>query len=402
VKCLNFVFLAILIIFCTSCQKSTEPIKNDLPPPGFQEDIPWPSLADSPWPMSKHDPQSTGRSMEFGPEAGIIDWSIEPYWLETGVSIGPEATMYFAYGSLFAYSLAGNEKWNLELNHFTNSTPIIAADGTIYTTAGEKLVAISTEQTIKWEYEVSGNIGWMINIGKDGIIYIIDQSSTLHAVSLSGELIWQFTDSRFTGNNFSGISFSPDGLTLYIPGSMSSVLAVDVQNQVTKWEFGEKRMYNSPVVDADGNLYILPTYDERGSEKGQFYSVKKDGELRWIFEFDYEASIFHANSPTIDIFGNIYFATDTLYSLDYSGNLNWKAGLEGFSDCPLVCDDNSNIYVGTMYDGSFVAIYKFNSKGNLIWKIKDETQEQVGGSPAIGINSLYFPTWKSTKIYSIR
>jgi len=401
-KILNLMFLISLVILCTSCQRNTEPIETDIPSPGFQEDISWPSLADSPWPMSRHDPQSTGRSKEIGPEAGIIEWSIEPYWLETGVSMGLESTILFAYNSLFAYSTNGTAKWELRLNDFTNSTPIITADGTIYTTAGKKLIAISTERTIKWEYEVDGNIGWMINIGKDGIVYIIDISSTLYAISSSGNLIWQFTDSRFTRNNFSGISFSPDGSTLYIPGSVSSVLAVDVQNQTTKWEFGQIRMYNSPIVDSDGNLYLLPNYNETGTERTQFYSINKNGEIRWVFYFKYEFSLFHSNTPTIDKNGNIYFATDTLYSLDYSGELNWKVGLEGFSDCPLVCDNNCNVYVGTMFDGGFIAIYCYDSDGNLNWIIKDDTQQQVGGSPALGVNSLYFPTWKSTKIYSIR
>lgn len=32
-----------------------------------QVDIPWQTLADSPWPMIKHDPQLTGRSPYKGP-----------------------------------------------------------------------------------------------------------------------------------------------------------------------------------------------------------------------------------------------------------------------------------------------------------------------------------------------
>ena len=147
-----FVFIALVVVCFSNCQKSTEPIGNDKPPPGYQEDIHWPSLAESPWPMSRHDPQSTGRSKEIGPTFGVIDWSIEPYWLETGLSIGPDSTIYFNYGDLFAYSPDGEEKWILELNQYGGSAPIIAADGTIYTTAGVKLIAISADKTIKWEY----------------------------------------------------------------------------------------------------------------------------------------------------------------------------------------------------------------------------------------------------------
>lgn len=402
-KYLKYVFFAFLVIFCTSCQKSTEPSENDKPPTGYQEDIPWPSLADSPWPMHHGNPQSTGRSKEMGPNLGIIDWSLEPYDLETGISIGPDSTIYFVYGKLFALAPDGTEKWGLDLSRFafSVSTPIIASDGTIYTTAQSKLIAISPDKTIKWEYVANSYIGWMINIGIDGILYILDRNSTLYAISPSGALIWQYSDTRFIVNDASGISFSPDGNTLYIPGITTSVVAFNIQSQSVEWIFGETKMYNSPVIDSDGNIYILPIYDDRGTEKGQFFSLNKNGEVRWVFEFNYEYSLFHSNTPTIDKMGNIYFATDTLYSLDYFGNLNWKTGLDGFSDCPLVCDVNSNIYVGTMSSGHFIAIYKFDSNGNINWQIND-AQAQVGGSPAIGFSSLYFPTWRSTKIYSIK
>jgi len=402
-KCLKYVLLAFLVMFCTNCQKSTEPGENDKPPPGYQEDIPWPSLADSPWPMNHGNPQSTGRSKEMGPNLGIIDWSLEPYDLETGISIGPDSTIYFVYGKLFAFAPDGTENWGLDLSRFafSVSTPIIASDGTIYTTAQSKLIAISPDKTIKWEFVANSYIGWMVNIGIDGILYILDRNSTLNAISPSGELIWQYSDTRFIVNDASGISFSPDGNTLYIPGITTSVVAFNVQSQSVEWIFGETKMYNSPVIDADGNIYILPKYEELGSEKAQFYSLNKNGEVRWVFEFNYEVSLFHANTPTIDKAGNIYFATDTLYSLDYFGNLNWKTGLEGFSDCPLVCDGNSNIYIGTMSTGYSITISMFDINGNLSWKIKD-SQAQVGGSPALGFNSLYFPTWRSTKIYSIK
>ena len=64
----------LFLISWSSCRKSTEPIGTEKPPPGFQENIPWPSLADSPWPMADHDPQSTGRSNLKGPITNTIDW----------------------------------------------------------------------------------------------------------------------------------------------------------------------------------------------------------------------------------------------------------------------------------------------------------------------------------------
>ncbi len=46
-KRVNYVFLTTIVMFCTSCEKSTEPPINDLPPPGIQEEIPWPKLSEA-------------------------------------------------------------------------------------------------------------------------------------------------------------------------------------------------------------------------------------------------------------------------------------------------------------------------------------------------------------------
>jgi outer membrane protein assembly factor BamB len=105
------------------------------------------------------------------------------------------------------------------------------------------------------------------------------------------------------------------------------------------------------------------------------------------------------NTPTIDKMGNIYVAFDTLYSLDYGGNLRWKTELSLTCDCPLVCDNMGNVFVGTMAP---IEMRAYSTDGILLWSIKDETQAQVGGSPALVDNILYFPTWDSSKLYIIQ
>ncbi len=51
-----------------------------------QVDIPWTTLADSPWPMVKHDPQFTGRSPYKGPQTPNIIWTRD---MENGIFSGP-------------------------------------------------------------------------------------------------------------------------------------------------------------------------------------------------------------------------------------------------------------------------------------------------------------------------
>jgi hypothetical protein len=101
-----------------SCKKSTEPI-GDSNTPGYQEEIPWPSLADSPWPMNHGDPQSTGRSKFTGPIADTIIEEVEAINIQSGVSIGPDSTIYFCSGGdLVACSQTG--KLNGKLNRMSH------------------------------------------------------------------------------------------------------------------------------------------------------------------------------------------------------------------------------------------------------------------------------------------
>ena len=67
-KILNSLILLLSAALLISCEESTGPDNSKDPkPPGYQEEIPWPSLADSPWPMYHHDPQNTGRTNYSGP-----------------------------------------------------------------------------------------------------------------------------------------------------------------------------------------------------------------------------------------------------------------------------------------------------------------------------------------------
>jgi len=83
----NYILLSLFVIFCANCQKSTDPIDNNKPPAGYQEDIPWPSLADSPWPMNHGDPQSTGRSKFPGPLSGTVIKEVEAWDLQAGKNV---------------------------------------------------------------------------------------------------------------------------------------------------------------------------------------------------------------------------------------------------------------------------------------------------------------------------
>jgi len=85
-----------------------------------QNDVPWPTLADSPWPMIKHDPQFTGRSPYKGPQKLNIMWIRDmPNGIFSGPAIGENDNLffgsYYVFGDEFySYTPDGNEIWTFE------------------------------------------------------------------------------------------------------------------------------------------------------------------------------------------------------------------------------------------------------------------------------------------------
>ncbi|MBU1098513.1 MAG: PQQ-binding-like beta-propeller repeat protein [Bacteroidetes bacterium] len=403
----NLIFI-VFLIFINNCD-TTEP-KDNTKQEGVQEHINWPSLSNSPWPMHHHDPQNTGRSCFNGPQQGIVDLHFDTNWLQCSVVMGSNDEFYFAYSSqLFSYNINGDLQWSLKFNENNDEifiTPLVSEDGTIFVGLAQSgiIYAVSSAGAIIWEFNTNANL-WQktINIGLDGSLYFIDSSSKLYCLNSSGQLIWSFTDARFYSGSGSSISFSNDGKTLYIPGINPSIISFNLDSREVSWTFGTELHKGAPLVDSQGHIYFLSQEFNTNSFDAFLYSLNPDGTIRWAFKHNNPLSTeLDWNSPTIDKSGNLYFAFDTLYSVDYNGNLRWKEELQGYNDCPLVCDQGGNVYVGLM-DGQgmdiSIQIKAFSNEGTLLWNFSDDTQFQVGGSPAIFDNHLIFPTWRSTKIF---
>ncbi|MBZ0200695.1 MAG: PQQ-binding-like beta-propeller repeat protein [Ignavibacteriaceae bacterium] len=407
------IILLLLLIF-VGCKKNSPTEPQPTKPPGYQEDIPWASLADSPWPMNHHDPQSTGRSKFVGPSLGVFDWTLDSIYMKSGVSIASDGTIYFISTSerrgLFALNPDGSIKWVLKEvvdNSDLVSTPLLGNDGTIYIGGGlnGKLYAINPDGTIKWELETLGfiyNVG--LNIGIDGTIYLLNGGPTttakLVAVNPIGKIDWYYENDNIYYATSSGTAISPDGKTIYIPGTDPSLFAFDLVNRKLKWEFGNTRYGTSPTVDNEGNIYLVTSSDTINSGNTSVFCLTKYGQLKWSYNFGWNADLFHfILEGTIDENGDYYFAIDTLYSFDYSGNLKRKVGLGGTSLGSLINDKNGNIYLNLGSEQKYLSI---NNDGIIRWSI-DLSNQFSGHSPALSSDGkLYIPTFKSNRFYCIK
>ena len=403
-------------LFITSCKDEiTQPPPK---PPGYQEDIPWPSLADSPWPMFRGNPQYTGRSKYNGPVSGIIQWVYDSVYIESGVILSADNSTLFQTsgpinfkGGVYKLSQSGNLEWIYNISEIAaGTTPLILSDSTIIvsTYIGGKIIALSNNGAEKWTYDTGTYITTRgMNVGLDGTIYFMDSTKTLFALGNDGILKWTLKiENVFFGSGSNHrMAFSPNGKILYITGTDKAIYAVDVNQRAIIWSYGGKNAIASPLVDSDGNIYLYGILDHLEGEQPYLVKFNFLGQLVWKYAFG-NLGVNFFPEPTIDINGNLYFGVDSLCSVDYHGSTRWKIDLygafNGILTSSLTCDRQNNIYVPIQKTGQpYFTILAVKDNGNLLWE-SNLLFGEAGDSPALGIGSLNCPTYRSTNFYLIK
>lgn len=153
------------------------------------------------------------------------------------------------------------------------------------------------------------------------------------------------------------------------PGAMSGYV-------VWTYQTGGGIGYSSPVIGADGTIYI-------GSSDGSLNAITSTGALKWVY---YTALSLSSQTPAISANGNIYvYSNDNyLYSISSSGAFQWMAGYGNMKNygCGDGCDSGVNVPGiqlswpspvigpdGTIYLSAWSqnTIWAIRSTGSAIW-----------------------------------
>jgi hypothetical protein len=400
-----FLTLFLLLILLSCKENPTTPCEQPKPP-GYQEDIPWPSLADSPWPMRHADPQSTGRSKSCGPKNGTVDFTITDNFLNSEPVVSHDSILYIAFqDSLFAFRLNHQVLWKIKLGGENVVTPIVNSNCIVFVSYDQGgIYSINKTGTTLWNLNTSG-FDAQLNIGIDGTIYTVSTDRNLTAISPIGAILWQKFDGNFYGG--SNISFSPDGNTIYITGSQHTLAAFDILSKKIKWMVGDTNYRGAPLVDSKGNIYLSTKIDTLNDGKYGLYCFQQDGNVRWFFPHSQFSNLpgegiwnFHGE-PAIDTEGNIIFGQDTVYSLSYAGELRWKKRLNISSSASISLDNEGNIFLIKDAIPSGFSILALNKNGNPLWQIENLQGESTASSSIILNDMLIVPT-QDKYIYIIK
>jgi len=374
----KMIFMALLAVFLAfACQKknSTEPGDENIHP---QQDIPWPSLADSPWPITHGDAQCSGRSNFRGAREGTVVWTFSEenfIFEESGIVIGEDGTIYFTAEIirpqmrhyLYALNADGSLKWRQKLNDTDaySPTPIIGKGDIIYVIRQDgRYYAFDHDGNLKWKLDTpTSNFTFSAGLGLDGTFYYANLK--LYALKDDGILKWSYykASEYYIPSTYS-IAMSPDGSTLYAATLDSSITSFDAETGEILWQLkiGYKLLYSSPMVDSDGNVYFI--FEEEG--KGFFiYSISSDGNIRWKSE----KGVGFMASMCMDRDGNIYAygGALNLISFDYSGKFRWQS--------PLISGDIKQWPTSIIVDAEGVAyivmpwryVMAFDQQGNQLF-----------------------------------
>ncbi len=370
-----------------------------------QQDIPWATLANSDWPMIKHDPQFTGRSPYKGPQTPTIVWAKD---LNDGIFSGPvigeENNLYFgSYYQLdsadhfYSYTEDGKFRWDYKLggNRPPQSGILIDSSNTIYFgSLDQYFYAMNSDGTLKWKL----NVGFiqeivMPNIDLDGNIYIVNNpEGALLSIKSNGTLNWsvKYEDGFIEKSPV----FSADGKTIYIAGFYNNLYAINLDGTL-KWKFTIPLSDKAPLVDSEGNIYFDSGYN--------LYCLFPNGSVKWIFNDFVMGS---HSMPTIDKDGNIYAVgyeltqqgiEASLIAIDYNGHFKWKYTFPNISGDdywqPLICDKEGTVYLGSTIGSYYYAI---SSEGELKWKLplNDYQVDNTGAIDKDG--TLYLGVHKSS------
>ncbi len=398
----GILILTVLFLFIACPEPPEDSTESS---PYKQEHIEWPSLADSPWPTFRHDPQGTGRFEGVGPTSTNFEILYEiDYGKNYGsISTGNYNNLIFSTScDLICIDVEGNQLWKADMcEHLAGNdaefhlAPVITSDSTVLVGSWDYYLYCFDENTGEkiWDFNVGHRINGTPVIDMDGSIYFSSESGTF-CLNKDGTVKWQRED-RITP-----LAISPNGKRIYgrkfyeIP-----LLAMDMNGNIL-WENDLFRTMNI-VVDNDGNIYGTNVLEKT------ILSVNENGDLRWSISNDNISSEYEITGPdlippTLDVFGRINFI---VLDSDYNSHLI-RINVEGEIDqiiflgmrdlgTALISDINGTTYVASFFGGdSTRKVIGIDNEGEVIMDVQNGDYGYYG-SPAFSKEGyiVFLPSW---------
>ncbi len=252
---------------------------------------------------------------------------------DSSPAVAADGTIYFGTftGDLWAVTPGAAKKWKFTAGNEIYSSPAIAADGTIvFGCRDRKLYALDAKGHAKWKFKTGAWIDASPAISTDGTVYVGSRDGNFYAVNSEGREAWRFATK---GPVVSSAVIATDG-TIYFGSHDGRIYALSKEGKKL-WDFSTGApVLSSPAADASGRVYFT-------SVNGCLYAVDQGGKLAWKLKTG-SAGI---GSPVIGLDKKIFVAlNDEVWGVTPDGKRAWVRGKDPVSGTPAVMSDGSVIF----------------------------------------------------------
>lgn len=323
----------------------------------------------------------------FDQPAGTKLWEFYTgHPIQSSPAIAADGTVFFGSdnGRLYAFDPLGNGKWEFPTGDAVVASPAIGADGTVYAGSLDgRLYAVTAEGLEKWRFSANGKIISSPALGQSNSVFFGTMAKTLYAVNGEGMKRWELSVEDAI---VSSPAVARDG-TIYVASLNGVLYAVDFWGKV-KWKFKVAAQVNSsPAIGPDGTVYF-------GSFDGHVYAVRPNGAKKWTAATG--AAV--RGSAAVGPDGVVYIGSDDrkLYAFVPDGFKLWSYNTGGWVRSTPAISADGTIYVGS-YDNSLHAVTKAGVKA---WEFA--TDSAISASPALAPSGvIYFGSWNK-RFYAVK
>ncbi|MCS7209538.1 MAG: PQQ-binding-like beta-propeller repeat protein [Fimbriimonadales bacterium] len=337
----------------------------------------------APWPCLGKDYQNTRRATQGAPTNGSIRWSYQGTgWSQASPVVAADGTIYYGTsGGIHAVRSNGQLRWRWFAGYSAaTSTPAIGADGTVYALVNPQdaiLVALNpTNGSLIWSVYLGGTeVRSSPTIGPDGRIYVTNgqiPGGYLYCINPDGTVAWRrYLDTEANSTP----CFGEDG-TIYV-GSARHLNAI-APNGTFRWRYPVFYPVQGTIARW-GNRVFFGAWDLI------FRAVSTSGQLQWASP---HGAIFE-NGPSVTE-DRVYAMARNgeLYVYSHTGTLIWRAARGLHAGIPAVGADGI-IYISGGTGATRVAAVN-PANGLERWNTTISSNPNPYGSVAIGADGTVY------------
>lgn len=155
-------------------------------------------------------------------------------------------------------SLSGaHVDWTTDLGTHAGSygSPAVGADGTVYETAGNRIVAVRDDgdrATLLWHFDIASGTEVSPAVSPAGVAVFGTNDASEYGLDPTGHVAWRFPRDSLT---YSSPAVAPNGVA-YFGDHRGRIDAVDTRDGCSVATYGlAGEVWTAPAIDRDGDVY---------------------------------------------------------------------------------------------------------------------------------------------------